>query len=364
MDMNESDDKQVVSLRKLSRRNIKAVLALKVTQEQEKVYPRSNGDSIAEGHYPADDDPVWMRAIYAGEEAVGFLMTSEAPAAGEYFLWRLMIDATHQGKGYGFRAVTLLVERIQQSGDGKVLLTSHLTGDGDAGKFYQKLGFEYTGELLGGVEPMMKMAFEEHVEPIPDIETPRLRLVSMSAQLLRLLIEGKFEEARNVAGFGLPDGCLPPESEFWVTRTLRMTEGDPEQRSWMMHRAIVHKENNKMIGHIRFHHKPPDPDLQNLSKCAVELGYAIDPSCRRKGYGKESAVAMMEWAHSERGVSTFFLSISPSNLPSLKLAASMGFRKVGEKMDDIDGLEYIMKAEIHEIRGEANARGNTWGIKQ
>lgn len=201
-----------------------------------------------------------------------------------------------------------------------------------------------------------------YTEEIPDIETPRLRLVSMSAQLLRLLIEEKLEEARNVTGFGLPDSC--PVSELWVNRSLRMTGEDPEQRFWMIHRAIVRKENNKMIGHIRFHHKPPDPDLQNYSKFAVELGYAIDSSCRRKGYGKESAIAMMEWAQTERGVSTFFLSISPTNLPSLKLAASMGFRKVGDKMDDIDGPEFIMKAEIHEIRGEADAPGKLRGVTQ
>lgn len=120
-----------------------------MTAEQREVYPRSNAYSIAEGHYPADDDPVWMRAIYAGEAPVGFLMTSEAPDRGEYFLWRLMIDARHQGNGYGRRAVELLMERITRAGNATMLLTSHSQGDADAGRFYGKLGFEYTGEVLG-----------------------------------------------------------------------------------------------------------------------------------------------------------------------------------------------------------------------
>ena len=36
-------------------------------------------------------------------------------------------------------------------------MTSHLKDDGDAGSFYQKLGFEYTGEILGGYDHVMKM---------------------------------------------------------------------------------------------------------------------------------------------------------------------------------------------------------------
>ncbi len=78
----ESDQ---VSLRRITGENLKSILALSVSDEQKKVYPRSNAYSIAEGHHPPDDDPVWMRAIYAGEVPVGFLMTSEVPARGESY---------------------------------------------------------------------------------------------------------------------------------------------------------------------------------------------------------------------------------------------------------------------------------------
>jgi diamine N-acetyltransferase len=130
-----------VSLREITRHNIKAILDLKVSKEQENVYPRSNAYSIAEGHYPTDDDPVWMRAIYAGDVPVGFLMTSEAPDRGEYLIWRLMIDAHHQRNGYGSRAVEWLINRITASPNATKLMASHLRGEGDAGPFYQKLGF-------------------------------------------------------------------------------------------------------------------------------------------------------------------------------------------------------------------------------
>ena len=81
----------------------------------------------------------------------------------------------------------------------------------------------------------------------------------------------------------------------------------------------------------------------------MELGYTIEPDYRRNGYAKESAIAMMEWAWREHRVRTFFLSIGPENVPSMRMAESMNFRKVGERQDDIDGLEYTMTAEIEEI---------------
>ena len=148
-----------VTLRKLTSENLRAILELSVTDHQLKSYPRSNAYSIAEAHYPADEDPVWLRAIYAGETPVGFMMTSEAPNQGEYFLWRLMIDQRFQGSGYGRRAVQLLIERIQQSDNPKALITSHLLEDANTGHFYEQLGFEYTGELIGKDEPIMRFGF-------------------------------------------------------------------------------------------------------------------------------------------------------------------------------------------------------------
>ena len=145
-----------VRLVEFDRSNIKAVLALDVTDVQKIIYPLSNAYSIAEGHYPSDGDPVWMRAIYVGDVPVGFIMTSEAPTQGDYFLWRLMVDAQYQGNGFGFRAVELLIDRINATGKGRVLITSHLEHDGNAGPFYKKLGFAYTGEKVGGDDLLME----------------------------------------------------------------------------------------------------------------------------------------------------------------------------------------------------------------
>ncbi len=73
-----------------------------------------------------------------------------------------MIDAKHQGQGYGARAVELLIGRIKDSGNAKELLTSHIKNDGNAGPFYEKLGFVYTGEMLhDGYEHVMRIDFAQ-----------------------------------------------------------------------------------------------------------------------------------------------------------------------------------------------------------
>ena len=155
-----ANELDTVTLREITSENLHAILDLSVADHQLEAYPRSNAYSIAEAHYPADDDPVWLRAIYAGETPVGFMMTSEAPDQGTYFLWRLMIDHRFQGSGYGRRAVQLLIERIGHTGNPAALITSHLQQDADAGRFYERLGFAYTGDLIGEDDLEMRFSFQ------------------------------------------------------------------------------------------------------------------------------------------------------------------------------------------------------------
>ena len=110
-------------------------------------------------HYPPDSDPVWLRAIYAGETPVGLMMTSERPDRGEYFLWRLMIDQRFQSNGYGRGAVQLLIERIRRSSNPRVLITSYLNVDANSGRFYERMGFKYSRDLTDTDEIEMKITF-------------------------------------------------------------------------------------------------------------------------------------------------------------------------------------------------------------
>jgi RimJ/RimL family protein N-acetyltransferase len=190
------------------------------------------------------------------------------------------------------------------------------------------------------------------VREVPAILTNRLKLISLARECLLAMLNGDYVTAGAFCEFTVsPDSSLLRHSS--IQRRLAMIERDPDQHPWM-YRAIVRKSDNVMVGHISFHHKAPDPDLIEYSGHAAELGYAIDVVHRRKGYARESALAMMEWANRQK-VETFCLSISPENMPSLRLAESMGFRKMSERMDETDGLEYVYIADMNTIRRQAKA---------
>lgn len=145
-----------VSLREITQETVNSILNLHVTKEQEQ-FVASNAVSIAQAHFSED---AWFRAIYADETPVGFLMLSDQPDKGEYFLWRFMADAQHQGKGYGRCALELLIEHVKTRPNAKELFLSHVPGPGSPEDFYRKLGFEHTGEKTGE-ELIMKLTLHK-----------------------------------------------------------------------------------------------------------------------------------------------------------------------------------------------------------
>ena len=132
-----------VSLREITKETLRDVLRLSVAPEQER-YVANNSVSIAQAHFHKD---AWFRAIYAGDTPVGFVMLSDIPEKAEYFLWRFMIDRNHQRKGYGKRALELLVEHVRTRPGATHLYTSYKVGDGSPEEFYKRFGFVPTGDV-------------------------------------------------------------------------------------------------------------------------------------------------------------------------------------------------------------------------
>lgn len=137
-----------VALREVTPENLQAVLALNV-EESQRPFVASNVKSIAEAHFHPE---AWFRAIYAGEQPVGFLMLHDESLhpnprrSGYYFLWRLMIDASYQSRGFARRAVELLCEHVRTRPHAHELITSCRRGVGSPEGFYLKLGFHPTGQ--------------------------------------------------------------------------------------------------------------------------------------------------------------------------------------------------------------------------
>lgn len=133
-----------VSLREITRANLRAVCALEVDATQRNNVA-SNALSLAEAWlHPVE---AWPRAVYAGEEPVGFVMVYDPsdvdePRERDFFLWRLMIDRHSQGRGYGRAAVEAVLNHVCSRGAQRILV-SHVKQTPALGRFYASFGFAY-----------------------------------------------------------------------------------------------------------------------------------------------------------------------------------------------------------------------------
>ena len=142
----------VVTLREIDDANRETVLSLAVAPAQEQ-FVSSVAESLAEAADYPHAKP-WYRAVFDGDDAVGFVMLSwnvepQPPEIiGPWFLWKLLIDERHQGRGYGREIVQTVADLVRAEGATE-LLTSYTPGPGGPAGFYERLGFVPTG----GVDP-------------------------------------------------------------------------------------------------------------------------------------------------------------------------------------------------------------------
>ncbi len=115
---------------------------------QQKKMVAPNVWSIAEAHFSPS---VWMRAIYADDTPIGFIMTHTGSDYEDgidcpgVFLWRFMIAYPYQGKGIGKLGLEKLILHLKAMGI-PLLYTDCGQGEGSPEGFYRKLGFYPTGD--------------------------------------------------------------------------------------------------------------------------------------------------------------------------------------------------------------------------
>lgn len=153
-----------VALVALTRENYRPYMNLRVAPAQE-TFVALNSVSMAQAHFHPE---ATMFGIAIGDTPVGFAMledhTKDPAKADEDYrkepyvgLWRFMIAAEHQGKGYGAQAMALLIAYARTRAPAKAMLLSYVPEDGNAGPFYARHGFVETGEMAG-IERVMRLA--------------------------------------------------------------------------------------------------------------------------------------------------------------------------------------------------------------
>lgn len=147
-----SIDPTQVSLREITADTVRAVTRLSVAESQ-KGFVASNAVSLAQALFSPQ---AWYRAIYLGDELVGFVMLAdeslgtEPPEKPGIGVWRFMIDEKFQRKGIGRAALLRVIEHARQKNLFETLELSYVPGPGCPEPFYLGLGFRHTGRVDEG----------------------------------------------------------------------------------------------------------------------------------------------------------------------------------------------------------------------
>ncbi len=155
----------MIEARALDRDGVDALFALKVGDNQTRLVS-PNVVTIAQAYV---EPHAWVRGLWVGRDAVGLLamidprpddpVNEDGLPRDAAYLWRLMIDAAQQGKGYGHQAIETAFGQARHWGLGRLCL--HVSEEaGSALGFYRRYGLAPTdrvddGErlLIGPVPP-------------------------------------------------------------------------------------------------------------------------------------------------------------------------------------------------------------------
>jgi ribosomal-protein-alanine N-acetyltransferase len=155
-----------------------------------------------------------------------------------------------------------------------------------------------------------------------DIVTPRVVLRLMGWEVIEAILCGDLDYAERILNLQIPQELLDNSSTLKYTR-LELKR-DSSYLPWSA-RAIISKDQHKMIGIIRFHSSPRPIEFPGRDGLAVEFGYRVFLTYRSNGYATEAVKAMMDWSQLHYGINKYLASVSPDNLISNRLISSFGF---------------------------------------
>jgi diamine N-acetyltransferase len=139
-----------ITLREIDRENYRAIGKLKVADNQQR-FVATNPWSMVQSKYEPDLTPL---GVYDGDTPVGFVMYCDEDygvMGRAWSIWRVMIDQTQQGRGYGRAAMEALLARLRANTTTHTgIFISFVPENIAARNLYTSLGFEDTGMVEDG----------------------------------------------------------------------------------------------------------------------------------------------------------------------------------------------------------------------
>jgi RimJ/RimL family protein N-acetyltransferase len=161
------------------------------------------------------------------------------------------------------------------------------------------------------------------------VRSERLDLMLMDATLLDALVADDRAAIGRLVPYDVPSAFPDDEQREFLRFRQGQLAIDPDRYPWSV-RAIVLRDERRMVGFVNFHGAPGVNDTGTPD--AVELGWTVFAADRRRGYATETAVRLMAWAQA-RGIRHFISSTTPQNAASLRVHEKLGFARTGEVVE-------------------------------
>jgi diamine N-acetyltransferase len=147
----------MLHLSTITKENWVKAISLRVREDQTK-FVASNAVSLAQLNFL---ESFHAKGIYHGEEMIGFTLYGIDEDDHEYWIYRMMIDQKHQGKGYGLEAIKLVIEDIKNIKDNrhKTITLSYEPANEHARYVYKKMGFQEIEGFIIDDEQVARFTF-------------------------------------------------------------------------------------------------------------------------------------------------------------------------------------------------------------
>lgn len=147
----------MLHLKTITKEDWLKAISLRVREDQVK-FVASNAVSLAQLNFLKN---FHAKGIYHGEEMIGFTLFGIDEDDHEYWIYRMMIDQSYQGKGYGQTAVQLVIDDIRSMKEErhKTITLSYEPTNEHAKRVYEKMGFQEIEGLINGDEQVARFIF-------------------------------------------------------------------------------------------------------------------------------------------------------------------------------------------------------------
>ncbi len=149
-----------------------------------------------------------------------------------------------------------------------------------------------------------------------ELNTERLRLIPLSAENLKLLIENPVEMGLRLS-LSESDRFLSPELRQAMEIRLSKLLVDEENYEWYTNWLIVSKDQNCTIGGVMLKGLPNEYG-------EVVIGYYTHPEYQGNGYMTETINSMKNWLLNQSNVMYVIADTEKDNIPSHRVLEKLG----------------------------------------